>query len=165
MKENTIILGIDPGSRITGYGLIEIAGKTPRFISCGTVPCKDSDLATRLHKIQRTLCELIQEFKPNEAAVEQVFTLINPQSALKLGQARGAALSAIGQYALPCFEYSAKQVKRAVVGYGGASKQQIQLMIKSLLKLNQSPSADAADALAIALCHIHTQQWHDRLSV
>lgn len=165
MNGRKIILGIDPGSRMTGFGIIEVNGKTPRYLTCGTIHCRETDVASRLHKIQKTIVELIIEFKPDEAAIEQVFTMINPQSALKLGQARGAALASIGQYALPYFEYSARQVKQAVVGYGAATKQQIQLMIKSLLKLNKHPAADAADALAIALCHVHTQQWRDRLSV
>lgn len=158
MSSTNIILGIDPGSQLTGFGLIEVNGKKTRYLSCGTIRCREAELSCRLHKIRTHIAELIEQFKPNGVAIEQVFTMINPQSALKLGQARGAALAAVGQYALPCFEYSARQVKKAIVGYGAATKQQIQLMIKSLLKLNQCPSADAADALAIALCHVHTQQ-------
>ncbi len=158
-----IILGIDPGSRITGFGVIEQNGSTSHCLKYGTIQCKQTDISARLFFIQQNLQQLIETFNPDEFAIEQIFTMVNHQSALKLGQARGAILAAAGGFALPVFEYSARQVKSAIVGYGAATKQQMQLMIRSLLKLPEFPAQDAADALAIALCHVHTQQWRDRI--
>lgn len=161
---NKIILGIDPGSRITGFGVIELIGKQPSYIAAGTINCTQEDLGSRLFYIHDQINQLIEKFQPQELAIEQIFTFVNHQSALKLGQARGAALASAGKFALPVSEYSARQVKLAVVGYGAATKQQVQLMIKSLLKLSKYPATDAADALAIAICHAHTNQWQERVA-
>jgi len=148
------ILGIDPGSRATGYGIIEEVGGRLRFVSCGVIRTKNgTDLPVRLREIYEGLCGVIATHGPDEAAVEDVFVSVNPRSALKLGQARGAAILAAMNNHLPVSEYSAKQVKLGVVGYGQADKQQVQHMIRALLQLTSSPSSDAADALALAVCH------------
>ena len=157
-----IILGIDPGSRLTGFGIIEVGGQIPanrpRYITSGCIRIKDETLDLKLKQIFDSVCELIREFKPDEFAIESVFLSKNADSALKLGQARGAAIVAASHYALPVSEYSARKVKQSVVGTGGADKTQVQHMVKTLLKLPTSPQADAADALAVALCHANTTQ-------
>jgi len=153
----TVILGIDPGSRITGYGVIQINKKNTTYIDSGCVKTSGDAFADRLHTIFSGISELIQHYRPAEAAIEQVFVHRNAGSALKLGQARGAAMTAIKQFNLPLAEYSARQVKQAVVSYGAATKEQVQQMTCHLLKLQANPQADAADALAIALCHAHTR--------
>lgn len=148
------ILGIDPGSRATGYGVVEEQNGRLRFICCGVIRTKSGDsLPVRLLAIYEGLCEVIASQRPDVAAVEDVFVSVNPRSALKLGQARGAAVIAAMSHKLPVFEYSAKHVKLGVVGYGQAGKEQVQHMIRVLLNLSSSPSSDAADALAIAICH------------
>ncbi|WP_304985494.1 crossover junction endodeoxyribonuclease RuvC [Coxiella-like endosymbiont] len=148
-----IIIGIDPGSRVTGYGIIWSQGSRQGCITFGQIKTQDESLNYRLQEIEEGLRNVIATHQPNEAAIEQVFTFHNHQSALKLGQARGAALVATAVYALPVTEYSARQIKQAVVGYGAATKAQVQHMIRMLLQLEKAPPADAADALAIALCH------------
>ena len=152
--EKTLILGIDPGSRRTGYGLIITKNTLVEVVAHGEI---QTDTMTtphaRLQKIDVELRKIIAQYQPQEAAIEQVFTFHNHQSALKLGQARGVALVAVAAFTIPVSEYSARQVKKAIVGYGAASKAQIQQMVTVLLKLKKTPSADAADALAIALCH------------
>jgi crossover junction endodeoxyribonuclease RuvC len=153
-----IILGIDPGSRITGYGIIGVKGNMTEYIGSGCIRVMDEDLPKRLKNVFEGVSEIISQFKPNVFAIEQVFMAKNPDSALKLGQARGAAIVAATCKDLPVFEYSARQVKQSVVGKGGADKLQVQHMVTHLLKLNKTPQADAADALAVALCHLHTQQ-------
>jgi crossover junction endodeoxyribonuclease RuvC len=155
-----LIIGIDPGSRITGYGIILVKGSLQSHISHGHIRCQQTHLCERLYHIYEKLAGIITEYQPNEAAIEQVFTCHNHQSALKLGQARGAAMVAVARYALPLGEYSARQVKQAVVGYGAADKLQVQHMVRAILKLTKTPPADAADALAIALCHANTRQSH-----
>ena len=160
----TRILGIDPGSRITGFGIVDFSQGALQHVTHGHVVTKANELSEKLLEIFQALNTVIVEHNPIAASIEQVFTCRNPQSALKLGQARGAALVAIANNGLPAFEYSAKQVKQAVVGYGGADKAQIQHMVRMLLKLKQSPQADAADALAIAICHCHSQQLQSRLA-
>ncbi|MEJ2689658.1 MAG: crossover junction endodeoxyribonuclease RuvC [Deltaproteobacteria bacterium] len=148
------ILGIDPGSRATGYGLIDEKNGKLGFVSCGVIKTKSSDsLPVRLVEIYEGLCQVIATHHPGEAAVEDVFVSANPRSALKLGQARGAAIIAAVSNGLPVFEYSAKQVKLGVVGYGQAGKEQVQHVISMLLQLTTAPSTDAADALALAVCH------------
>lgn len=151
----TIILGIDPGSRITGYGIISVEGKKETYITCGRIQMKSENFCERLHHIHQGIVELIQTYQPEEAAIEQVFVQRNVQSALKLGQARGAAIVAIAQYGIPISEYTARQVKQSCVGYGNADKNQMQLMIQRLFTLKTVPPSDAADALGIALCHAH----------
>lgn len=157
-----IILGIDPGSRLTGYGVIRLAGSQVTYLGSGCINVVRSlkgetepSLADKLKVIHDGVVELIQQFQPTEFAIEQVFMARNPDSALKLGQARGAAIVAAAVAGLPVAEYAARLVKQAVVGTGAADKQQVQHMVMALLKLTKKPQADAADALAVALCHAH----------
>jgi crossover junction endodeoxyribonuclease RuvC len=149
------ILGIDPGSRRTGYGVIQSKGSAISCLAHGYIAANEEEVSQRLWRIQQGLITVIQEFLPEEAAIEQVFVKQNPQTALKLGQARGVALAAVAGYALPLAEYSPRKIKQSVVGYGAAAKTQVQHMIKILLKMAEHPQADAADALAIALCHCY----------
>lgn len=151
----TILLGIDPGSRHTGYGVIEQVGQRSSVIAFGTINTNGKEMAPRLGEIFAGLCEVMAAHRPVEVSVEKVFMARNPDSALKLGQARGAALTAVVQSKVPVFEYSARQVKLAVVGNGGAEKGQVAEMVRHLLGLDKRPQEDAADALAIALCHAH----------
>lgn len=153
-----IILGIDPGSRTTGYGVIESSQGKLRYVASGCIRLEGAELAPRLHVIFQGVTQIIQQFQPHEFAIEEVFLAKNPSSALKLGQARGAAIVAACNEALPVSEYSARKVKQAVVGKGSALKTQVQQMVMHILNLEACPQADAADALAIALCHAHTQQ-------
>lgn len=153
----TILLGIDPGSRHTGYGVIEQVGNRSRALAFGTISTSGAEMAPRLGTIFAGLCEVMSAHMPEEVSIEKVFMARNPDSALKLGQARGAALTAVVQSGVPVFEYSARQVKQAVVGRGGAEKVQVAEMVKHLLGLEKRPQEDAADALAIALCHAHTR--------
>lgn len=151
------ILGIDPGSKTTGYGFIEQRGNRLVHLDNGAIFTRSSDaLAERLQKIYRQLEAIIAEHQPDAVAVEQVFMARNPASALKLGHARGVALLAGINAGLPVAEYSALQVKSAVVGYGRASKHQIQQMTRTLLNLPEIAQEDAADALAVAICHAHS---------
>jgi len=154
----SIILGIDPGSRITGFGLIQVDGKTSAYVASGCIRVKQTQTAERLLEVADGICEVIERYQPTESAIERIFMFYSADSALKLGQARGVAMVALAQQALVVAEYTAKQIKQAVVGYGGADKTQVQHMVKQLLSLSAVPQADAADALAIALCHNHTQQ-------
>lgn len=147
------ILGIDPGSRTTGFGVIEQHGFDLHFVSCGVIRAEtDQPMTKRLEAIYDGICAVIAEHKPDHAAIENVFVAKNPSSALKLGQARGVLLLAASQHRLPLQEFSAKAVKQAVVGYGQAGKEQMQQAVRALLRLSTSPSADAADALAVAMC-------------
>jgi crossover junction endodeoxyribonuclease RuvC len=149
------ILGLDPGLRVTGYGVIEKVGSTLTYITSGCIKSPDGELPDRLKNILNSVQEVIARYAPAEVAVEKVFVNINPQSTLLLGQARGAAICAAVAQNLPVSEYTALQVKQAVVGNGHAKKEQVQEMVKRLLKLSGYPSADAADALACAICHAH----------
>lgn len=162
-SQNVIILGIDPGSRHTGYGLIHVGRAKITHLDHGTIHCPSGDLAERLSKIFEGLSTVAQTHRPHEAAIEQVFIKNNPQSALKLGQARGAALVALAQNAIPVSEYAPKQIKLAAAGHGNASKEQVQKMVKMQLALRETPQEDAADALAIALCHAHTRQLSQQI--
>ncbi len=155
----TRILGIDPGSRITGYGIIDVVGNRSQYRACGCIQTpKDRPLGERLKTIFESVTQVIGEHRPDEMAAEQVFMHRNPDSALKLGQARGVAICAGTMAGLAVSEYTARAVKQAVVGTGGAQKEQVQHMVRALLNLSARPQADAADALAIALCHGHTLQ-------
>lgn len=154
----SIILGIDPGSRITGFGLVNMTGRKVEYVASGCIRVKDGILADRLNQIFDCISEVVQQYKPDEAAIEQVFMSKNADSALKLGQARGAAMVAMAQHALVVAEYSARQIKQSVVGTGAADKSQVQHMVTSLLSLNATPQADAADGLAVAICHGHAMQ-------
>lgn len=149
------ILGVDPGSRRTGYGLIEIDGPRNRWVAHGTIVAGEGDLPMRLKIIFDELNRVVAHYRPDETAIEEVFVKLNIGSALVLGQARGAAICALAQSGLPVFEYSPARVKQTVAGHGRAEKPQIQQMVKVLLKLPEPPPADAADALAVALSHAH----------
>ncbi len=154
MNQSERILGIDPGSRITGYGLIDVQGSQLRFVACGTVRTHVTyPFAYRLNEIFEGINEVIQLHDPGVAAVEDVFLATNPRAALKLGHARGAAVVAAMQNGLAVNDYSPRAVKQAVAGYGQAEKKQVQQMVAVLLGLRSQPSADAADALAVAICH------------
>lgn len=147
------ILGIDPGSRATGYGVIDRHGQTLTFVTCGVIRTSDKKIfPERLEEIYEGICEVITAYKPKVAGIEDIFTAINPRSALKLGHARGVLILAVRQHGLSLEEYTPTVVKQAVVGYGQAPKEQVQRMVRVLLKLAASPSQDAADALAVAIC-------------
>jgi crossover junction endodeoxyribonuclease RuvC len=153
------ILGIDPGLRITGFGVIDKTGQKLAYVTSGCVKTKDTDsLPERIKTLLDGIGEVIGCHRPHEAAVEKVFVNVNPQSTLLLGQARGAAISALVSAGLPVSEYTALQVKQAVVGHGKAAKEQVQAMVTRLLQLPGTPSPDAADALACAICHAHGGQ-------
>jgi len=152
------ILGLDPGLRVTGYGVIDKSGATMTYVSSGCIKSPDGELPDRLKNILNSVQEVISRHAPQEVAVEKVFVNVNPQSTLLLGQARGAAICAAVSRDLPVSEYTALQVKQAVVGNGHAKKEQVQEMVKRLLKLAGTPSPDAADALACAICHAHGGQ-------
>ena len=154
------ILGIDPGLQVTGYGVIDSDGRTSRYIHSGNICSKklqtSMDMPQRLGLIFRKLTEVITEYQPDQVAVEEIFISRNASSALKLGHARGAAISAAVQSHVPVSEYSAKSVKQAVVGTGAANKEQIQHMVLRLLALRGMLQSDEADALAVSICHAHT---------
>jgi crossover junction endodeoxyribonuclease RuvC len=157
------LLGIDPGSRITGYGILDMDGPRSRYVASGCIQTDSArPLPERLKTIFEGVAGVIREYQPAEAAAEQVFMHRNPDSALKLGQARGAALCAVVMAGLPVSEYAPRAIKQAVVGSGAADKAQVQRMVALLLDLPQSPQADAADALAVAICHGHTRQTLQR---
>lgn len=161
-RDNAVrILGIDPGLQITGFGVIESDGRSSRYIHSGNICAKGArgssvEMPQRLGLIFRKLTEVIGLYQPGEIAVEEVFIARNASSALKLGHARGAALSAAVQFDVPISEYSARSVKQAIVGNGAASKEQIQHMVLRLLALSGKLQADEADALAVSLCHAHS---------
>jgi len=152
------ILGIDPGTRITGYGIIDVEGNRLRHVDNGIVKTRSSDpLPLRLKAIYDGLTVVLKEFSPEAVAIEQVFLAKNPKAALTLGHARGTAVIASVNLNLEVHEYSALQVKSAVVGYGHAAKQQVQHMVKTLLNLPEVAQEDAADALAVAICHANSR--------
>ncbi len=153
-----IILGIDPGSRVTGYGIIEVNGQDSKMLTCGTISVGSGDMSQRLFLIYTGLQKVIQTYAPTEGAIEEVFSHLNPAGALTLGQARGVALLALAQANLNVIaEYTARRVKQVVVGYGAASKIQVQFMVQTLLKEKPLTEMDATDALAVALCHAHSR--------
>ncbi len=155
-----IVLGIDPGSRITGYGVIDISGRNPRYIDSGCIRMDSKmPMPERLHTIFKGVDHLIGLYKPTIFSIEEVFMHKNPQSAIKLGQARGVAICAAAMAELEIHEYAATRIKQTIVGRGHAQKEQVQHMVQSLLKLNRRPQEDAADALAAALTHA----FHRRL--
>jgi crossover junction endodeoxyribonuclease RuvC len=160
---NVRILGLDPGSRVTGFGVIECRGPDYKHVAHGCIAVAGLELADRLRRIFESLTALITEHGPGEIAVERVFVNRNVDSALKLGQARGAALCAIPQ-GVPVFEYAPRAIKLALVGSGAAEKVQVAHMIKTLLRLSEKISPDASDALAIAVCHAHTRRLNQLAS-
>ena len=153
-------LGIDPGLRTTGFGVIEIEGQRLRYISSGIIESGSIDLGlpNRLGTLYSGVQEVLLTYQPDAAAIEEIFLNVNPRSTLMLGQARGAVIAAMVSTGLAVTEYSARGVKQAIVGTGRASKLQMQEMVKRLLKLNKSPSPDAADALGVAICAAHHHQ-------
>ncbi len=157
------ILGIDPGSRCTGYGIIHDGAKGPVLVTYGTIRTDGVNLPERLHQIYEGIYRVAREFRPTEAAIEDVFMSKNADSALKLGQARGAAICAVMNAGLGVHEYAARQVKQAMVGKGSAEKSQVQHMVRFLLGIKEVLPADAGDALGIAMCHIHHRQTRLRL--
>lgn len=154
----SLILGIDPGSRKTGFGIINYVSGRAEYVTSGVIRLPAGDLAPRLKIIYDSVTELVELHSPQSLAIEQVFMAKSAGSALKLGQARGAAIVACAALDMDVSEYSARQIKQSVVGTGAADKAQVQHMVKVLLKLPAVPAEDAADALAAALCHAHTQQ-------
>lgn len=151
-----LIIGIDPGSRITGYGLIRQEGGRLHFVSCGVIrPDAKLAFADRLHEIYKGICQVMEQYRPDQMAIEDVFVAVNPGSALKLGHARGVLLLAGRTQGLPIGEYTPRTVKQSVAGHGQAEKGQMQHVVRLLLKLSGTPSEDAADALAVAICHAH----------
>ena len=161
----TSILGIDPGSNITGYGIINIKDNHVTHVSHGNIHLGDAELPIKLCTVFEKITAIIDEFKPVEAAVEKVFMHRNADSALKLGQARGAVITACALHDIPVFEYTPNQIKQATVGKGHAAKQQVQHMVKVLLCLHEIPDVDAADALAIALCHAYSRTGLQRMGL
>ncbi|MCG2746692.1 MAG: crossover junction endodeoxyribonuclease RuvC [Desulfobulbaceae bacterium] len=166
MLKTIRILGIDPGSRATGFGIVEQHGFDLNFVVCGVVKSTPTlSMPERLKEIYQGIYAVIGKHEPHHAAIEQVFVAKNPSSAIKLGQVRGVLLLAASQFSLPLQEFSPKAVKQAVVGYGQASKDQMQQAVRALLKLSATPSSDAADALAVAMCcanHLAVSRAADR---
>ena len=158
------ILGIDPGSINTGFGIIDVDGNHSIHIENGTINTKTSELPNKLFAIFTQLNDIIDQHHPDEVAIEKIFMHRNADSALKLGQARGAEITTCATKQLKIFEYTANQVKQATVGRGHAAKQQVQHMVKVLLCLNEVPQVDAADALAVAICHAHSRESLTRMA-
>jgi crossover junction endodeoxyribonuclease RuvC len=151
------ILGIDPGLRATGFGVVDRSGQRLAYVASGVIRSNEKDeLPARLATLFRGISEVIATYVPAVCAVEKVFVNVNPQSTLLLGQARGAAIAALVNGGCPVFEYTALQVKQSVVGHGKAAKDQVGYMVRRLLALPGDPAADAADALACAICHAHS---------
>ena len=159
------ILGLDPGSQRTGYAIVETQAGRIAYIVSGAIRTRGESLTERLQEIFVGVESLTSEFRPDEVAIERVFMHRNADSALKLGQARGAALSATFAARPRVFEYAPREVKLAVVGTGGAQKDQVQMMVKRLLNIAGPLAEDAADALAIALCHAHSRRLHGLVSL
>lgn len=164
MTERLRILGIDPGSRLTGFGVLDFDSDRATYVASGAVRSGDGDFTDRLKLIFRSVVEIVAEYEPDVVAIETVFVNRNAGSALKLGHARSAAICATFEFDVQVVEYAPREIKQAVVGSGSASKEQVQHMVRSLLQLEGDPSADSADALATALCHGHQRRMHARLS-
>jgi crossover junction endodeoxyribonuclease RuvC len=154
LKITTVrVLGIDPGSQRTGFGVLDATGTRLTYVASGVIRTSQADFATRLCEIFRCMQTIVTQYQPHEIAIEKVFVNRNPDSALKLGQARGAAICGTADAKADIYEYATRQIKQAVVGSGSAEKSQVQMMMRSILKLDGPVSADAADALAAAVCH------------
>jgi len=158
------ILGIDPGSRLTGFGIIDETATGYKYVASGCLRIKGDNFPERLKQIFAGISDIVEEYQPTEMAIEQVFMHKNADSALKLGQARGAAICAVQLFDIPVFEYAARQVKQAVVGNGSADKLQVQQMVKILLGISGELQIDASDALGISLCHSNFQQTQRRIT-
>jgi len=160
LTDTTRILGIDPGSRITGYGIIDTDGAQTRYVASGCLQLGDGAFVGRLREIFIRVGDLVAEYAPTHVAVEQVFMHKNADSALKLGHARAAAICATFSADVSFHEYAPREIKQAIVGRGGAQKHQVQHMVKAILALESAPGSDEADALAVALCHAHSFRLH-----
>jgi crossover junction endodeoxyribonuclease RuvC len=158
------ILGIDPGSRLTGFGVLDFESDSATYVASGTVQSTEGEFPDRLKRIFESVAEIVSQYHPEVVAIESVFVHKNAGSALKLGHARSAAICATFESDVEVFEYAPREIKQAVVGNGSATKDQVQHMVISLLRLDGPPSADAADALATALCHGHQRRLNSRLS-
>ena len=163
MRQKVRILGIDPGSRLTGFGVLDFTGDRPQYVASGAIKSLDGSFPERLKKIFVSVNEVVDEYRPMVVAIESVFMARNAGSALKLGHARSAALCATFGHDVEVFEYAPREIKQAVVGTGSASKEQVQHMVVSLLQLDGVPGSDAADALAAAICHGHQRNLRRRL--
>lgn len=159
------ILGVDPGSRVTGFGVIDSDGSRSCLVHSGVVRTSQTEFAMRLGEIFAQLGDVIRECTPDQMAIEQVFVANNPSSALKLGQARGAAMVAAVAAGVSVFEYTPRRIKQALVGNGGADKEQVQHMVRIILGARGKMGLDESDALAVALCHAHSHATMSRLGV
>ena len=163
MTDKKRILGIDPGSRLTGFGVLDFVGDRASYVASGTIKSPDGSFPERLKKIFDSVSDVVVQYQPDIVAIESVFMAKNAGSALKLGHARSAAICATFAYDIEVFEYAPREIKQAVVGTGSASKDQVQHMVVSLLQLDGVPASDAADALAAAICHGHQRRLQSRL--
>lgn len=164
MGERLRILGLDPGSRLTGFGVVDFIDDRAAYVASGSVRSADGPFAERLRLIFRAVNDIAAEYRPHAVVIESVFVHRNAGSALKLGQARSAAICATFERNIEVFEYAPREIKQAIVGTGAASKAQVQHMVASLLNLQGEPAPDAADALAAALCHGHARRLQTRLA-
>ena len=164
MSDKLRILGIDPGSRLTGFGVLDFEADNASYVASGTVQSIDGDFPERLKRIFDSVGEIVAEFRPDVVAIESVFVHRSAGSALKLGHARSAAICATFENDVNVFEYAPREIKLAVVGTGAATKDQVQHMVVAILNLEGEPSSDAADALATALCHGHQRRLNLRLA-
>lgn len=164
MAEQQRILGIDPGSRLTGFGVLDFVGDKATYVASGSIASEKGEFADRLKLIFTSVSEIVAEYRPNIVAIESVFVSKNAGSALKLGHARSAAICATFEHDVLVYEYAPREIKQAIVGTGSASKEQIQHMVIAILNLQGAPSPDAADALATALCHGNRQALSSRLA-
>ena len=163
MTDKKRILGIDPGSRFTGFGVLDFVGDRASYVASGTIKSPDGSFPERLKKIFDSVSDVVVQYQPDIVAIESVFMAKNAGSALKLGHARSAAICATFAFDIEVFEYAPREIKQAVVGTGSASKDQVQHMVVSLLQLDGVPASDAADALAAAICHGHQRRLQSRL--
>lgn len=163
MTDRQRILGIDPGSRLTGFGVLDCQLDSATYVASGAVTSIDGEFKDRLRLIFNSISAIVAEYRPDVVAIESVFVAKNAGSALKLGHARSAAICATFEFDLDVFEYAPREIKQAVVGTGSASKEQVQHMVRSMLELDGDPSSDSADALATALCHANQRRLHTKL--
>lgn len=163
MTDTARILGIDPGSRFTGFGVLDFVGDKPTYVASGTIKSPDGAFPQRLRKIFDSVSEIVEQYHPDIVSIESVFMARNAGSALKLGHARAAALCATFEFDVEVFEYAPREIKLAVVGTGAATKEQVQHMVVSLLQLDGTPASDAADALAAAICHANRRRIQSNL--
>jgi crossover junction endodeoxyribonuclease RuvC len=163
LTDTARILGIDPGSRFTGFGVLDFVGDKPTYVASGTIKSPDGAFPQRLRKIFDSVSEIVEQYHPDIVSIESVFMARNAGSALKLGHARAAALCATFEFDVEVFEYAPREIKLAVVGTGAATKEQVQHMVVSLLQLDGTPASDAADALAAAICHANRRRIQSNL--